>query len=115
MYDTGISFGTHTKTHPILSLLTDKQIEEEIIESKAAIESELGDRVTSFAYPNGQPSDFDHRCKRVLKKNGFAFAVTTSCGLNTACTDRYELFRGRPWDRHPNQFYGRLLLTRFSS
>jgi len=115
MYKAGISFGAHTKTHPILSLLSGKEIEEEITGSKEMIEQELNTKVISFAYPNGKPSDFDERCKNILEKTGFAFGLTTCWGANTIHTDKYALLRSRPWDHHPDLFLGRLLVTRFSS
>lgn len=113
MHRAGILFGAHTQTHPILSSLCESRIEEEIFGSKKTIENELGVTISAFAYPNGQPNDFDDRCKRLLKKAGFRCAVTSCRGVNTSDQDPFELYRGRPWDRDPHRFYSRLLITRF--
>ena len=54
----GVEFGAHTKTHPILSALTDpEELREEIAGSKARIESELVRPVLHFCYPNGKMQD----------------------------------------------------------
>lgn len=112
MHSAGISFGAHTKTHPILSSLRESEIRNEIIGSKRAIEDSLDTSISTFAYPNGKPHDFDERCKRVVSEAGFRCAVTTCPGINTYKNDRYELFREMPWDTCPHSFYARLLISR---
>jgi len=109
----GFSFGSHTKTHPILSSLTAKAAEKEIVESKIAIETALGESIRTFAYPNGQAGDFNENCKSVLERSGYDCALTTIRGINTRETDMYELKRGTPWEQNPRFFYARLLIERF--
>ena len=53
----GIAFGSHTVTHAILPQLSSSEIERELSESKAALESLLGDRIDALAYPDGKYSD----------------------------------------------------------
>lgn len=112
MNQAGITFGAHTKTHPILSSLDNDKIEEEIVESKETIENILNKPVVSFAYPNGKNSDFDNRCKGIVKKAGFKCAVTSYGSVNYAHTDPYELSRFSPWELNPNLFLGRILFER---
>lgn len=109
----GIEFGAHTKSHPILSLLHAKEIEEEIVGSQSVIENRLQTPVFSFAYPNGDKGDFDDTAKKVLKKTGIQCAVSTIYGLNSFSQDAYELLRCSLWERNENRFLGRLLFERF--
>ncbi len=51
----GISFGSHTVTHPQLFGLNKNAIESEIVNSKNAIEEKTGCAVDSFAYPYAFP------------------------------------------------------------
>lgn len=113
MCATGISFGAHTRTHPILSSLSDVAKRNEIVGSKRVVEAAIGVKVDIFAYPNGKPADYDHSCKQILRQEGFRCALTTNSGLNLPSTDRFALYREVPWDRNPNTFCSRLLWQRF--
>lgn len=48
-----ITIGSHTRTHPLLPTLTDAQLRDEIVGSRAALEAGLGRPVEFFCYPNG--------------------------------------------------------------
>lgn len=110
MHQAGISFGAHTRSHPILSTLDDASLEREIVGSIDAIQARLGGAVRTFAYPNGRAGDFDERSKAILKAAGIQVAVTTSFGMNSATQDVYELRRMSPWEVNPHRFAGRLFL-----
>jgi len=45
--------GSHTKTHPVLTELTDEEIRIELSESKLAIQDVIGKEVTTLCYPYG--------------------------------------------------------------
>lgn len=80
----GVEFGSHTKTHPILSRLSDStEIRTELVVSKQRLEEELGQPVVHFCYPNGGEEDFDARAITILEESGFRTAVTAKLGLNT--------------------------------
>ncbi|NOY60718.1 MAG: polysaccharide deacetylase family protein [Calditrichaeota bacterium] len=113
MHRNGIHFGAHTKSHPILSFLSNEELKDEIGGSKNVIEGNLQAPVYSFAYPNGGKGDFDASAKDVLKKAEFQCAVSTIYGFNSASQDAYELLRCSPWERNENRFLGRLLFERF--
>jgi peptidoglycan/xylan/chitin deacetylase (PgdA/CDA1 family) len=49
----GITFGSHTRTHPDLTTIATCDVEEEMVGSKRAIEDALGVPVNTFAYPYG--------------------------------------------------------------
>jgi peptidoglycan/xylan/chitin deacetylase (PgdA/CDA1 family) len=94
MRDSGlIDFGGHTVHHEVVSELDDAGIEEEIEGSISTIESHLGKRPLSFAYPNGRPEDFDERAKAAVVRAGGIAALSTIEGLNSPSEDRYALKR----------------------
>ena len=96
----GFTIGAHTITHPIMSRLTPSQVRSEVHGSKATIEKALGSPVQAFAYPNGQPEDYNEAVTDVVREAGFTCAVTTNRGLNDADTPVLELRRGGPWEEH---------------
>ena len=115
MHYNGISFGSHTVTHPILSRLSLERNREEIEKSKSTIEQRLGVRVTTFAYPNGKPNDFAETTKKLLRAAGYICAVTTKFGANECGQDLFELRRATPWDRDACAFGLRLNYYKFCS
>lgn len=106
----GIEFGAHTLSHPILSTLTEAEMEKEIMGSRSEMESRLGSPVRLFAYPNGRKGDYNETTKRLLSKNGFICAVTTNPGVNHGLPDPFEIMRRQPWDRTAEIFHARILL-----
>ena len=70
-----ISFGVHTKHHPILPKCDVKTVENEIMEAQQKIKEWLGNSVSYFAYPNGS---FGKKEVEVLKTNDFQLAFTTN-------------------------------------
>lgn len=76
MKSAGITFGSHTKTHPILSWLDDESLRTELEESRDIIIDINGTASCWFAYPNGI---FTEREERVVQELGFTGAVQTSC------------------------------------
>ena len=71
----GISFGAHTATHPILTRMPLENARQEIIASKQRIETELGQEVVTFCYPNGEIGDLNRAIEEILEKDGFKCAV----------------------------------------
>lgn len=80
MAEEGISFGSHSRTHPVLSRLSPLQAREEIIGSKKAIESKIGKPVTCFAYPYGKEEDYSRSTWQVLREGEFTHACTAIRG-----------------------------------
>ena len=90
-----------------------EEVRRQVKGSKERIESELGCEVTSFAYPNGRPVDFDATTKQILREEGFRCAVTTVSGANDASSDPFELCRVGFWDNEdPHVSFWRLLMAR---
>jgi peptidoglycan/xylan/chitin deacetylase (PgdA/CDA1 family) len=88
-----IEVGAHTHRHYMLSRLEDAEVEAEIETSVRLIQERLGRTVTTFAYPNGEPEDYDARAVRALQRLGLRCAVTTRDGSVRPGQPRYELPR----------------------
>jgi peptidoglycan/xylan/chitin deacetylase (PgdA/CDA1 family) len=73
-----VTFGGHTHTHTILTVMTDTMAESEICKNKSLLEDITGKPLTFFAYPNGGSSDFDAQHKNILKRVKYsgAFSLT---------------------------------------
>ena len=90
----GVEFGAHTRTHPILSrLATIERLQEEIVGSKQRIEQEAGIEVRHFCYPNGTPADITPQTVDVVKDGGFSTAVMGTLGVNRVGANLFELRR----------------------
>lgn len=74
-----VEIGSHTVTHPILTELSEKRLRQELHQSKAHIEAELGRKVETFCYPNG---NYDSRAQCEAARAGYSCAVTTEAGWN---------------------------------
>jgi peptidoglycan/xylan/chitin deacetylase (PgdA/CDA1 family) len=89
----GIDIGSHTMTHPILSSLSGREAEWEIIASKEMIEQRLGCRVDLFCYPNGKPGDYSESTIAAVRKANYLCATTSINGVNRAGVDLFQLYR----------------------
>jgi peptidoglycan/xylan/chitin deacetylase (PgdA/CDA1 family) len=106
----GVEFGAHTKTHPILSRLSDQaQLCEEIEGSKRRLEEELGTPAIHFCYPNGRRADFNDAALKLVEECGFRLAVTTERGMNFAGADPFLLRRLGVEPTIPAQYFQELL------
>jgi len=88
----GISFGAHTVSHPILTRILLEEARQEISASKTFIEEQLGDPISSFAYPNGQAADFNAEIQTLVKDAGYRSAFTLVDGPNPL-----EQVKGAPY------------------
>lgn len=90
----GVEFGAHTKTHPILSSLENaEELQEEITGSQARIETALDKPVRHFCYPNGRWRDIGPKAVEAVRATGMRTAVTAEPGLNRAGQDAWLLRR----------------------
>ncbi|GAB4479207.1 MAG: hypothetical protein Kow00124_24520 [Anaerolineae bacterium] len=80
MVAAGIDMGAHTQTHPILTRISREQASVEIAGSRKRIEDEIGQPVTTFAYPNGLTGDFNRELEAMLRTLGFEAAFTLQPG-----------------------------------
>jgi peptidoglycan/xylan/chitin deacetylase (PgdA/CDA1 family) len=90
----GMTFGAHTKTHPILSsIVSAAKRREEIEVSKRRIEDELALPVAHFSYPNGTSRDINAETIQIVRDAGFKSAVVAEPGLNSRTSDPFLLRR----------------------
>ena len=97
--DSGMTFGPHTVTHPVLSRTSDEQSHHELTESWRRLCEEARRPVPFFCYPNGRAVDFGAREIRTLLAMGMAGAVVGEPGypwadrLHTDETARFRIPR----------------------
>lgn len=91
-----IEIGSHTVTHPQLTSLTQKEVENELTYSKAIIEDKLGKSCNSFSYPYAFPEEnrqFVGFLRKILVKSGYHNSVTTIVGTMGRNSDPYIIKR----------------------
>lgn len=93
----GITFGSHTVSHPQLKNLSKGDIHFELIHSKLRIEQEIGREVNAFSYPYKFPEDDKYFKKYlnddVLIKFGYESCLTTNIGTVSEKDDLFSLKR----------------------
>lgn len=75
-----VTIGAHTSSHPILARLTSGEAEDELRESRDAIERRLSRPVRHLAYPHGDKSAAGLREYQLAQEAGYTTAVTTEPG-----------------------------------
>jgi glycosyltransferase involved in cell wall biosynthesis/peptidoglycan/xylan/chitin deacetylase (PgdA/CDA1 family) len=88
----GIEFGSHSRTHAELTTLSANELAEEVVGSGKALESILGSRVVSFAYPYGFHNQAVDDCVRGAYDLAF-IADDNNEGMNHLLTDPHLLLR----------------------
>jgi peptidoglycan/xylan/chitin deacetylase (PgdA/CDA1 family) len=86
----GISIGSHTHSHPVLSQLDQEGQREELRISKEILERELGMRVRSVAYPFGGNFHYGRESMSLASECGYEIGFSFQGGAN----------RGRDIDRY---------------
>jgi peptidoglycan/xylan/chitin deacetylase (PgdA/CDA1 family) len=87
-----VTFGAHTRTHPILSMLGGRELEEEVCGSVEDV-SRLKHVSKTFAYPNGRPQDYDERTIHLLRAVGVEAGMSTRQWLQRRTFDRFHVRR----------------------
>jgi peptidoglycan/xylan/chitin deacetylase (PgdA/CDA1 family) len=88
-----IVMGGHSHRHYMLSRLDDRALEEEVSTGLRLIEERTGARPRCFAYPNGEPPDYDERAIAVLRRLGLRYAFTCRHALARPRQDPFQLPR----------------------
>lgn len=73
MQRAGLTIGSHTHTHALLTREDDATIGEELLRSRLELEAGLGAPVRHFAYPDGR---FDKRVVRAVAAAGYRYGYT---------------------------------------
>ncbi len=98
--DAGMEIGAHTVNHVILAREAGDVRQFEIVESVRRVRAEMRRVDVPFAFPNGQPADYDESDIDVLREIKTPYAVTTSSGCNTSSGERLRLRRDSVGLRH---------------
>jgi peptidoglycan/xylan/chitin deacetylase (PgdA/CDA1 family) len=94
MRDNGMSIGSHTHSHEILSHIDSKAQLNELSLSREILKNKLGTSVTSFAYPVGRKGTYNEKTIEHLQSCGYKLAFTQLLGMNPVPREnRYELRR----------------------
>lgn len=92
----GITFGSHTVTHPQLHDCDAESIQAEVVVSKRTIEQKLGCSVESFSYPYAFPeadAGFKATLREELRQAGYENGVCTTLGRPGVASDPFFLKR----------------------
>lgn len=82
MADSGITFGSHTVSHPNLTRLSDDALHRELHDSKSILECKLQRSIETIAYPIGTPSAFNQRVITAAQTTAFKLGLTYVSGAN---------------------------------
>lgn len=89
----GFTIGSHTLTHAHLTSLSDGELDRELRDSRARVESRLGRPCTLFAYPYGE---HDARVQAAARRAGYGAAFGLGQGVsrdNRYALPRADLYR----------------------
>jgi peptidoglycan/xylan/chitin deacetylase (PgdA/CDA1 family) len=90
MQRSGICFGSHTVRHSTLATEQQPTLQQELVQSRQAIERRLGQPARFLAYPNGS---YDERVTAAARQAGYSHAFTIEPGAVTRKTDRFAMPR----------------------
>jgi peptidoglycan/xylan/chitin deacetylase (PgdA/CDA1 family) len=96
LLENGITLGSHTVNHTNLRNLTYRQIDDELEQSKHAIEHHTGTSVLDFSCPFSFPEEDRPQIlalRESLAKHGYRTGVTTRIGRASSNDDAYTLRR----------------------
>jgi peptidoglycan/xylan/chitin deacetylase (PgdA/CDA1 family) len=93
----GVTLGSHSQTHPILTQISADQIREEIRRSQQDLKKEIGYALPIFCYPYGDHNDV---VTKILGQEGISLAFTVLAGENRLdAVDLLRLRRTSIWPR----------------
>lgn len=84
MRNDGITIGSHSHTHPILSRMPIQKAKEEILNSKKVAEKNADVEVKHFSFPNGREEDFSEELRDYCREIGFESTCSVIYGTNNA-------------------------------
>jgi peptidoglycan/xylan/chitin deacetylase (PgdA/CDA1 family) len=90
MSEAGIEFGSHSFSHSSLPLLSDRELEDELLKGKKSLEGIVQQPFSAIAYPYG---DVDERVKNAVKHAGYDCGFAAHTGPLKFSTDLFEIRR----------------------
>ena len=88
--EAGVEIGAHTITHPQLDQLPEKELREELSDSKRLIEDHLGMAVPGLSYPYGYSNE---KVRQMARELGYAYAYAVGNAMTTSEADHFALPR----------------------
>jgi peptidoglycan/xylan/chitin deacetylase (PgdA/CDA1 family) len=86
----GITVGSHSRTHPDLTALSEDEAWAELLDSLAAITEHTGEARPALAYPHGRANG---RVRALAEAAGYSCGLTGELGANDTGSDLYGLRR----------------------
>lgn len=99
----GVTIGSHTRSHSLLPLQTDRDVESQLVDSRLRLQQELGRPSNYLAYPDGQ---FDERIASAAKSAGYNHAYTI-CNHHSSRNPELTLSRRVLWQNSCTDQHGR--------
>jgi peptidoglycan/xylan/chitin deacetylase (PgdA/CDA1 family) len=93
LVDQGMSIGSHTLNHPMLSQQTSELAWQEISESRGLLENAIGKPIWALAYPFGDPGSVTTREMQMAEQAGFECAFMNIGGGFGAALPKFALPR----------------------
>ena len=94
MHALGMTIGSHTMTHPNLPSAGLEAARQQLIDSKARLEAEIGAPVTMFSYPNGGAERYlTPAIKALVRDAGYRAATTSRNAFARRASDPFALER----------------------
>ncbi len=93
MASAGMTIGSHTVSHLILSVAGSAQVYSEVLSSRQRIQDETGQECWCLSYPNGERWDFRPLDEHAVLRAGYLCAFTLIPGAINSHTSRYVLPR----------------------
>ncbi len=90
LYKDGWTIGSHSATHGNFYTLQEKEIIQEVCNSKKDLEKEMGMQIDYFAYPKG---GYTQRVLQAVSDTGYKLALSMNNGFVSQETDRTLLPR----------------------
>jgi peptidoglycan/xylan/chitin deacetylase (PgdA/CDA1 family) len=102
----GFEIGAHTRTHVDLGAVSGNAAQREIAGAREDLESALGVRVDSFAYPFGTQNHLTEANRSFVRAAGFRCCCSAFGGTVTRATDPFHIPRVpiSTWHPYPYQF-----------
>jgi peptidoglycan/xylan/chitin deacetylase (PgdA/CDA1 family) len=91
----GMGIGSHTRDHRVLQTLSPGELAGDLAESRATLERELGERITTIAYPVGKRISHLPAVRQAVADAGYELGFTALAGHASLApgSDRFDLNR----------------------
>lgn len=103
MSGAGITIGSHTRSHPLLTNESYPKVKTETTGSRALLEQRLSRKILHFAYPDGR---YNQDVLRAVEESGYRYAYTT-CPHRDPQRPALTIPRRVLWERSSLDVFGR--------